>query len=45
VIVGLEGILVILALFLYVYDPSDLGYQPNGKQRISAITDPGFFKS
>lgn len=28
-------------LILYVYDPSDDGYQVNGKQRISAITDPG----
>jgi hypothetical protein len=28
-------------LLVYVYDPSDDGFQPNGKQRISAITDPG----
>jgi hypothetical protein len=28
-------------LIVYVYDPSDLGYQPNGKQRISAINQPG----
>src|SRR5690242_1503519 len=28
-------------LILYVYDPSDLGFQPNGKQRISAIDNPG----
>jgi len=28
-------------LIVYVYDPSDTGYQPNGKQRISAIVDPG----
>ena len=27
-------------LIVFVYDPSDLGFQPNGKQRISAITDP-----
>ena len=24
-------------LLVYVYDPSDEGFQPNGKQRISAI--------
>jgi len=28
-------------LLLYVYDPSDDGVQPNGKQRISAIDKPG----
>jgi len=28
-------------LFVSVYDPSDEGFQPNGKQRISAITNPG----
>jgi len=28
-------------LIVYVYDPSDSGFQPNGKQRISAINDPG----
>eukprot|EP01084_Bolivina_argentea_P296920 511453_1 len=28
-------------LMVSVYDPSDSGYQPNGKQRISAITNPG----
>lgn len=28
-------------LLLFVYDPSDGGNQPNGKQRISAIDDPG----
>jgi hypothetical protein len=28
-------------LIVYVYDPSDDGYQPNGKQRISAINNPG----
>lgn len=28
-------------LILAVYDPSDSGYQPNGKQRISAIPSPG----
>lgn len=28
-------------LIVFVYDPSDLGFQPNGKQRISAITNPG----
>lgn len=28
-------------LLLYVYDPSDRGAQPNGKQRISAIDGPG----
>ena len=28
-------------LFISVYDPSDDGVQPNGKQRISAITNPG----
>jgi len=28
-------------LIVQVYDPSDSGYQPNGKQRISAITNPG----
>lgn len=28
-------------LFVYVFDPSDAGAQPNGKQRISAITNPG----
>lgn len=28
-------------LFVYVYDPSDYGQQPFGKQRISAITQPG----
>ncbi len=28
-------------LIVAVYDPSDEGYQPNGKQRISAITNPG----
>ena len=27
-------------LILAVFDPSDLGYQPNGKQRFSAITKP-----
>jgi hypothetical protein len=28
-------------LIVQVYDPSDDGYQPNGKQRISAIDNPG----
>jgi beta-galactosidase/beta-glucuronidase len=28
-------------LILHVYDPSDFGFQVNGKQRISAITHPG----
>lgn len=28
-------------LIVHVYDPSDDGVQPNGKQRLSAITDPG----
>ena len=28
-------------LLVYVYDPSDAGSQPNGKQRISAISQPG----
>ena len=28
-------------LLVYVYDPSDSGAQPNGKQRISAIDRPG----
>ena len=28
-------------LLVYVYDPSDEGAQPNGKQRISAIDAPG----
>lgn len=28
-------------LIVSVYDPSDSGYQPNGKQRISAIPSPG----
>lgn len=28
-------------LMVHVYDPSDEGFQPNGKQRISAITMPG----
>ena len=28
-------------LLVYVYDPSDKGDQPNGKQRISAIDSPG----
>ena len=28
-------------LIVAVYDPSDEGYQPNGKQRISAISNPG----
>lgn len=28
-------------LLLYVFDPSDLGSQPNGKQRITAISQPG----
>merc|ERR1712159_37118 len=28
-------------LLVYVYDPSDSGDQPNGKQRISAIDSPG----
>jgi len=28
-------------ILVYVYDPSDEGFQPNGKQRISAMTDPG----
>jgi hypothetical protein len=28
-------------LLVYVYDPSDSGPQPNGKQRISAISSPG----
>jgi beta-galactosidase/beta-glucuronidase len=28
-------------LLVYVYDPSDSGKQPNGKQRISAIDSPG----
>eukprot|EP01062_Namystynia_karyoxenos_P066681 TRINITY_DN60603_c0_g1_i1.p1 TRINITY_DN60603_c0_g1~~TRINITY_DN60603_c0_g1_i1.p1 ORF type:complete len:745 (+),score=215.99 TRINITY_DN60603_c0_g1_i1:80-2236(+) len=28
-------------LLVYVYDPSDEGVQPNGKQRISAIDSPG----
>jgi len=28
-------------LILAVYDPSDEGFQPNGKQRISAINGPG----
>ena len=28
-------------LMVSVYDPSDSGYQPNGKQRISAINNPG----
>lgn len=28
-------------LIVNVYDPSDTGAQPNGKQRISAISKPG----
>lgn len=28
-------------LLVYVFDPSDTGKQPNGKQRISAISSPG----
>ena len=28
-------------LIIYVFDPSDDGAQPNGKQRISAIDNPG----
>merc|ERR1719329_1096474 len=28
-------------LLIYVYDPSDSGTHPNGKQRISAIDSPG----
>ena len=28
-------------LIVYVFDPSDSGAQPNGKQRISAIDSPG----
>jgi len=28
-------------LLVYAYDPSDGGFQPNGKQRISAIDNPG----
>ena len=28
-------------LMVSVYDPSDSGFQPNGKQRISAISHPG----
>ena len=28
-------------LLVHVYDPSDEGFQPNGKQRISAIVLPG----
>ena len=28
-------------LLVYVFDPSDAGAQPNGKQRISAIDSPG----
>lgn len=28
-------------LLVYVFDPSDTGKQPNGKQRISAISRPG----
>jgi beta-galactosidase/beta-glucuronidase len=28
-------------LLVFVYDPSDQGAQPNGKQRISAISSPG----
>ena len=28
-------------LIVYVFDPSDSGHQPNGKQRISAIDKPG----
>jgi len=28
-------------LIVFVYDPSDTGYQPHGKQRISAIPSPG----
>lgn len=32
-------------LIVFVYDPSDKGAQPNGKQRISAINDPGPFHS
>ena len=28
-------------VIVHVYDPSDEGFQPNGKQRISAITNPG----
>ena len=28
-------------LLVYVFDPSDSGAQPNGKQRISAIDSPG----
>jgi len=28
-------------IIVQVYDPSDEGYQPHGKQRISAITSPG----
>jgi hypothetical protein len=28
-------------LLVYVYDPSDSGKQPNGKQRITAIDNPG----
>lgn len=27
-------------LLVYVYDPSDTGFQPNGKQRITAIDSP-----
>lgn len=28
-------------LLVYAHDPSDSGHQPNGKQRISAISSPG----
>eukprot|EP01084_Bolivina_argentea_P296919 511452_1 len=28
------------SLYIFVYDPSDLGVQPSGKQRISAINNP-----
>ena len=28
-------------LLVYVFDPSDTGKQPNGKQRVSAISNPG----
>ncbi len=28
-------------ILVYAYDPSDRGAQPNGKQRISAIDNPG----
>ena len=30
-----------LELLVHVFDPADLGAQPNGKQRISAIDNPG----